>query len=266
LPLAAFGSTEARSAPKADLWPLWEAHDPESTRALDHARWTDFLQRHVHGDESGVNRVAYARIPEQDRRDLSDYLKALAAMAVSTLNRAEQMAYWINLYNALTVKVILDHYPVESIRDIDISPGFFADGPWDKTLVTIEGVPISLNDIEHRILRPIWRDPRLHYALNCASLGCPNLQRNAFSAMNAPSLLDKAARDFINSPRGARIEDDQLTVSSIYIWFTEDFEGDTDGVIRHLKKFAAPDLAATLDDVTEIDDAYDWSLNDAATK
>lgn len=263
-PLAAVGSTGALSAPKADLWPLWEAHDPASTRIIDHARWTKFLQRHVHTDASGVNRIAYARIPETNRRDLAAYLSAMAATPVSTLRRAEQRAYWINLYNALTVKLILDHYPVASIRDIDISPGLFADGPWDKALVTVEGVPVSLNDIEHRILRPIWRDPRLHYALNCASVGCPNLQRRAFTAMNAPSLLDKAARDFVNSPRGVRLENDQLTVSSLYVWFAEDFGGDTAGVILHLKEFAAPDLVTALDDVTEIEDAYDWSLNDAA--
>ncbi|MBT5107579.1 MAG: DUF547 domain-containing protein [Rhodospirillaceae bacterium] len=263
-PLAAVGSTAVLSAPRADLWPLWEAHDPASTRIIDHARWTKFLQRHVHTDAAGVNRVAYARIPETDRHDLAAYLSAIAAAPVSTLRRAEQRAFWINLYNALTVTLILDHYPVASIRDIDISPGLFADGPWDKALVTVEGVPVSLNDIEHRILRPIWRDPRLHYALNCASVGCPNLQRRAFTTMNAPSLLDRAARDFVNSPRGARLEGDQLTVSSLYVWFVEDFGGGTAGVVRHLKEFAAPDLAAALDDVTEIEDAYDWSLNDAA--
>lgn len=263
--LAAFGSTEVLSAPKAELWPRWEAHEPASTRTVDHAWWTGFLQRHVHTDSFHVNRVAYARIPEQDRRGLSEYLNTLAATSTSTLRRDEQLAYWINVYNALTVKVILDHYPVASIRDIDISPGLFANGPWGKALISVEGVPLSLNDIEHRILRPIWRDPRLHYALNCASTGCPNLQILAFTADNTPSLLDTAARAFVNSPRGAKIEDGQLIVSSIYVWFADDFGGGLADVIRHMKKFAAPDLAAMLDDVTEIEDAYDWSLNDALT-
>ncbi len=97
----------------------------------------------------------------------------LAATSADRLRRAEQFPFWINLYNALTVKVVLDHYPVEIIRDIDISPGLFADGPWGKKLVTVEGEALSLDDIEHRILRPIWKDPRLHYVLNCAALGVP---------------------------------------------------------------------------------------------
>ena len=107
----------------------------------------------------------------------------------SLTSRDEQLAYWINLYNALTVKVILDHYPVKSILDIDISPGWFSIGPWGKKLVAVEGVEISLDDIEHRILRPIWRDPRIHYALNCAAVGCPNLLREAFTGATAEVLL-----------------------------------------------------------------------------
>jgi hypothetical protein len=266
LSLSGYWSIEALSAPKADPWPRWEAHAPQSSMRIDHTAWTRFLQRHVHAGVTGVNRVAYAKVATADRHALTAYLKALAATPVSKLRRAEQLAFWINLYNALTVDLILDHYPVASIRDIDISPGLFSDGPWGKTLITIEGVALSLNDIEHRILRPLWRDPRLHYALNCAAVGCPNLRPRAFTAANTPALLDVAARDFINNPRGVRVEGDKLIVSSIYIWFAEDFGGDQAGVIRHLKKFAGPALIEALDNVSEIEDAYDWSLNEATSK
>ena len=96
---------------------------------------------------------------------LNAYVENLSRMPINDFNRAEQKAFWINLYNALTVKVVLAAYPVKSIRDIAISPGLFARGPWGKKLIEIDGETVSLNDIEHRILRPIWRDPRLHYAL-----------------------------------------------------------------------------------------------------
>ncbi len=171
------------------------------------------------------------------------------------------------LYNALTVKVVLDHYPVDGIRDIDFSPGLFADGPWDKKLVEIEGEDVSLNDIEHRILRPIWRDPRIHYAVNCASIGCPNLQPTAFTAANTDALLAAAAQAYVNHPRGARVEGGKLIVSSIYVWFQEDFGGNDAGVISHLRRYADPGLRSRLSRIERIGDHfYDWSLNGAPSK
>jgi hypothetical protein len=184
----------------------------------------------------------------------------MAQINISNYNRDVQRAYWINLYNALTVREVLRFYPVASIRDI--SSGFFSFGPWDKELIEVEGEQLTLNDIEHRILRPIWRDARIHYALNCASLGCPNLQLQVFSADNTDAMLDKAAREFINHPRGARVIDGKLQVSSIYVWFIADFGGDDAGVIRHLQQYADSALARALKDIRRIDnDAYDWRLN-----
>ncbi len=178
--------------------------------------------------------------------------------------RTEQLAYWINLYNALTVKVVLDHHPLPSIRDISISPGLFSSGPWGAELVRVEGEPIRLDDIEHRILRPLWQDSRVHYALNCASLGCPNLAREAFTAENTERLLDAGARAYVNHPRGVSLVNGRLGVSSIYVWFEEDFGGEA-GVLAHLRRYADPKLAASLAPAAAIDDdAYDWSLNDAA--
>ncbi len=208
--------------------------------------------------------VAYAQVTDADKKALGTYIAQLAATPISRLKRAEQRAYWINLYNALTVKVVLDHYPVESIRDIDISPGLFADGPWDKELIEVEGEALTLNDIEHRILRPIWRDPRVHYAVNCAAIDCPNLRSVAFTVGNAEMLLEAAARAYVNHPRGGRIEDGNLIVSSIYVWFQEDFGDNDAGVIAHLRRYAERDLAAKLSAVERIGSHdYDWSLNDA---
>ncbi|MEP5246911.1 MAG: DUF547 domain-containing protein, partial [Alphaproteobacteria bacterium] len=221
-----------------------------------------FLEHHVRPGSDGINRVAYDEVTAADRKALDGYIGALAAMPVGSLSRAAQQAFWVNLYNALTVRVVLEHYPVASIRDIDISPGFFADGPWGKKLVTVESEELSLDDIEHRILRPIWRDPRIHYAVNCASLGCPNLHTRAMTAENAEAFLEDAARAFINHPRGARIEDGDLRVSSIYAWFEADFGGDDAGVIAHLRDYANGELAAGLSGVSRIaGDDYDWRLN-----
>jgi hypothetical protein len=160
--------------------------------------------------------------------------------------------------------VVLSHYPVASIRDIDVSPGLFSDGPWDRALVTVAGEALTLNDIEHRILRPIWRDPRIHYAVNCASIGCPNLQAAPFTAENTEALLESAARSYVNSPRGVSFGETGLVVSSIYVWFQDDF-GDNDAkVIAHIERYAEPELAERIRQAPRLSGhAYDWELNDA---
>lgn len=262
LPLAGISSLEALFAPKAELWDRWTAHDPASTATIDHSDWDGLLARYVMAGSDGLNRFDYKGVSPEDRNALKAYIGRLAAVPVSTYARPEQRAYWINLYNALTVDVVLDHYPVDSIRDIDISPGLFSDGPWGKTLVTVEGTALTLNDIEHRILRPIWRDPRIHYAVNCASVGCPNLAMKAYMSANMEAMLDMAARAYVNSPRGARVGKDGLTVSSIYVWFQDDFGGDDASVIAHLRHYADVPLKKALVGRTAIDaHAYDWSLN-----
>jgi hypothetical protein len=256
----------AVAAPKAELWSFWEKNVPGAAHHVPHDAWNTILKQFLKIGSDGINRFAYASARDA-RSSIESYIAFLTngPFAITQLPRNSQLGIWINIYNALTVKVVLDHYPVKSIRDIRISPGLFSAGPWGKKLVTIEKQDVSLDDIEHRILRPIWKDPRIHYAVNCASIGCPNLQREAFTPDNAGSLLDAAARAFVNHPRGVQIINGKLVVSSIYVWFKEDFGGDDAGVIRHLKRYASPELAAKLDTVTRIgDDQYDWSLNDAS--
>ena len=252
------------AAPKADLWPRWEAHNPASSAVVDHSGWERFLGRYlVSNHPSGITRVRYGDVTSEDRRALESYIESLQWISVSRLNRDEQMAYWINLYNAVTVKVILDHYPVPSITKIDLSSGLFSRGPWEAKLLRIEGEEVSLNDVEHRILRPIWRDPRVHYAVNCASVGCPNLQNRAYTAANLEMLLEKGAREYINHPRGVSFEGSKLVLSSIYDWFQGDFGGSEEGVLRHLRRYAAPELAERLEGYSgRISYEYDWSLNE----
>jgi hypothetical protein len=253
----------AEAAPPAELWAKWQAHDDASTASIDHAAWDRFLRTYVRVGQDRISRIPYSRVSKSDRDALSADLSRLAAIPISSYSRRRQFAFWVDLYNELTVKLVLDHYPVSSIRDIRLSPGLFAVGPWGKKLITVEGEPLSLDDIEHRILRPIWRDPRIHYAVNCAALGCPNLQPAAITAANSEALLDKAARDYVNHPRGAAIDGGRLAVSSIYVWYQIDFGGTEAAVIEHLKRYARPDLAAALAEITHIsEDGYDWALND----
>lgn len=263
--LAAFDSIESLFAPPPKLWERWLSHDEASRQAVDHGAWGRLLSIYLSRDSEGVERFAYARVNASDREALRAYIARLSEVSVANLARKEQLVFWINLYNALTVELVLEHYPVKSIRDIDISPGLFSSGPWDAFVARVDGTALTLNDIEHRILRPIFKDPRIHYALNCASVGCPNLQPKAFTAANVDAMLNKAAAEFINDSRGAHVENGRLTVSSLYVWFEDDFGGNEATVIAHLRRYAGPQLSASLSGITRIaDHHYDWALNDAA--
>lgn len=254
----------AAAAPSADLWERWTANDPGSTASVDHAPWDRFLENYVREAPDGVNRLIYGDVGDEGRRALGDYITGLAALPISDYSRREQFPYWINLYNALTVDVVLDHYPVATIMDIDISPGWFANGPWGGKLVEVEGKALSLDDIEHRILRPIWKDPRIHFAVNCASIGCPNLMRAAFTADKAEAMLAAATRDYANHPRGARVADGKLYLSTIFSWYGDDF-GNEAAIVDFIRRHAAPPLAAAIGDIAGFSDGgYDWALNDCA--
>jgi len=242
---------------------------PRAARAI--APLDALLARYVVAHEDGVNRVRYAAwaAHAEDRAGLAGWIDRASAATPSRLPRAEAFAFWANLYNALTLKEVLDHFPVRSIRDIasrgvPFDPkGWF--GPWRTRLVTVEGRPLSLDDIEHGIMRPTFRDPRVHYAVNCAAIGCPNLMPRAWHAATFERDLDEAAARFVNHPRGVTVlADGRLRVSSIYVWFGEDFGG-PEGVVAHLRRHAAPPLAARLGPSARIaEDGYDWSLNGAA--
>jgi hypothetical protein len=253
----------SHAAPKAELWARWQKHDPASKEQIDHGAWDKFLQKNLFAPHpSGINRVGYQSVGPEHQRLLQAYLRSLQAVAISGYNRNEQKAYWINLYNALTVHLIVSRYPVASIRDINISPGFFVRGPWGAKLATVEAEKLSLDDIEHRILRPIWRDHRVHYAVNCASLGCPNLQSVAYTGDNTEALLEKGAREFVNHARGVAIKNGKLQVSSIYIWFQEDFGPDAEALMEHWQKYASPVLANALEKYRgPLTHDYDWRLN-----
>ena len=262
--LGACASVERMALPAAVLGDVhWRDFGSDAVAAVDHGPWDRFLQSYVVTDDHGVNRVAYGDVTEVDRRSLEDYLAALSRAPVTGMARGAQLAFWINLYNALTVDLVVDHFPVNSVRDI--KPGFLAVGPWNMAVVEVEGRELTLNDIEHRILRPLWRDVRIHYVLNCAAAGCPNLAREAFTAANVERLLDAAARAFVNSSRGVAFDRrGRLVVSKIYSWFREDFGGSAAGVLDHLRHYAEPALLKRLADARRIHKyRYDWSLNGA---
>jgi hypothetical protein len=227
----------------------------------NHADFDALLARRARNSRDGVVRVDYAgwKASAADRAALTAYVATLSRLNPLSLTRPEQFAFWANLYNAVTIDVVLDNWPVRSIRDIRSG---LRPGPWRRKLVTIDGVALSLDDMEHNILRKGWNDPRVHYAVNCASISCPNLPLRAFRGATLGPSLDAAARAYVNTPRAARFDGEVLVVSSIYKWYAADF-GDSDArVIAHLARYADEPLKSRLQAAIRIGrNAYDWSIN-----
>ena len=234
--------------------------------APDHADWDRLLKTYVKPGADGINRVDYAAFKRGGHADLKAYLASLQKVDPNRLGSRHAYAYYVNLYNAKTIDVVLDHYPVKSIKDISLGGGLLASvtgGPWKAKMVKVNGKALSLDDIEHGILRKKYKDPRVHYAVNCASIGCPNLATEAYTGDKLMAQLDARARAYVNNPRGLRFDGKELTASSIYDWFQADFGGTEQGVIAHARKYAEPALAKKLGAAKSIDGyTYDWNLND----
>lgn len=225
--------------------------DQTNTVLVDHQIWTDLLCKHV--DEAG--RVDYEGFI-RDSTSFADYLTLLSEHPPGkNWSEAEKLAYWINAYNAFTVRLILDHYPLKSIKDIgDGLP--MINSPWDIKFFKIGKTPFDLNTIEHEILRKQFEEPRIHFAINCASFSCPKLRNEAFTAQHLDFQLDDQIRNFLSNPDKNRFTTEKNSLSKIFNWFSSDFTQQTDllGFIQLYK----PDLNRELQmEYME----YNWALN-----
>ena len=262
---------QARSANPIDYWQLTEqAYASDNLNTIDHSSWQAILTDYASYSQAlNATVFDYAKLAADDnqhaRQQLKNYLQALQQIDPRAFNHREQFAYWVNIYNALTIDLVLSNYPVESIREIHQLPidglGEII-GPWDIKVANIAGKKLSLNQIEHGILRSIWREPRVHYVINCASRGCPNLALQVISAERLEQQLTTAAQDFINHPRAVDLQGNKLTLSSIYNWFAEDFGEDQNTRLNHLSQYAKPALQQALMKFNgDIDYQYNWQLN-----
>ncbi len=264
LTLLALLALAPSAASAEEPWAHFRTYDPKGAVAVDNEPWSSFLAHYVKTRGDGATLVAYGAVTAADRQSLQLYLASLEATPISRCSRPEQLAFWINLYNALTVRLVLQRYPIDSIRDIDGWADGAATGPWKEKIAHVEGQPLSLEDIEQHILLPIWRDPRTLYTLSCAAISCPSLRPTPYNASSIDNQLDSAAIAYVNSSRGVRIIGERLIVSKMYEWHKAQFGGSEAGIIRHLLAYAAPDLAMRLQQINHIDGfQFDWALNDA---
>ncbi|RDY59410.1 DUF547 domain-containing protein [Flagellimonas nanhaiensis] len=217
-----------------------------SSSSPSHDDWNNLLQQYV--DEDG--NVNYSGFKKDEAR-LDSYLELLSHNPPSgSWKKNEKLAYYINLYNAATVKLIVDHYPVNSIKDIS--------GRWKKNWIQIGKITTSLNDIEHKILRKM-DEPRIHFAINCASYSCPKLLNVAFTPQNMEQLLLKTTMDFVNDPTRNQFEENSAKLSKIFRWYKSDFTQKS-SLLEYINEYLENPIAT--DARIEYLD-YDWSLNEA---
>jgi len=214
-------------------------------KSIDHKQWNDLLQKHV-TNKGNVNYKGF----KKDEKELQIYLNILAKnLPEKSWSKNAVLAYWINAYNAYTVKLILDNYPTKSIKKID--------SPWDREFFTLGNKKYSLGEIEHKILRKM-DEPRIHFAINCASYSCPNLLNEAYTEKNLQSQLESSAKSFINDKTKNTITSNKIDISSIFDWFTSDFKKEGT-LIDYLNKYST----VKIDKNAKISyKEYNWNLNE----
>lgn len=221
-----------------------------------HQKLTDVLIKFTkqEGYQSLVN---YKKLKNEPQK-LRSYLKSLEEVSkkqFKSFSKNQQLAFWINAYNAYTLDVIIKAYPVKSIKEI--GGNFIFKGPWRDKFITLLGKKRSLDNIEHDIIRKDFHEPRIHFAVNCASIGCPSLLREAFVADKLEDQFEKAAKNFMNNPKKNYVKGNSLYLSKIFKWYGDDFDEKYGGYKKYALKYHSQ---YTKDDFEWSD--YDWSLNE----
>jgi len=248
------------------LTPLLRAQDVPPTFDHTHAEWTAVLAEHLEGSD-----FDYAAL-KKERAPLDAYLRTLEsvdAKGFAAWKRDERYAFWINAYNAYTIRAVVEAYPVESITKI----GTKEESVWDRSFVPLgelwskaKGTKLSLNQIEHEVLRPEFKDARVHAAVNCASKGCPPLAAKAYAAKTLDDQLDATTKAWLADASRNRFEPSKKRVrlSKIFEWFPEDFTRGGTSLGAWLAKYAPEEhrefLAKGNFSVRYLE--YDWALND----
>lgn len=223
---------------------------------VDHSAFDRLLKKYVN-DKGSVNYKGF----KKDEKEFGLYLDMLSKNApTDKWSKNEQMAYWINAYNAYTIRLILDHYPIESIKDIGSKIKIpFVTTPWAKKFIKIGKETMSLDNIEHGTLRKKYNDPRIHFTLVCASISCPRLRNEAYMASKLDAQMDDQGSDFLNNPAKNSITKDKTSLSKYFDWYKADWNENGKSVEQWVNKYSKTKINKDTK-ISFLD--YNWSLNE----
>ncbi len=233
----------------------------------DYKAWGELLAKY-YDPARGMN---YKALKEQDKTTLDELRRRMATVDVQSLSRPDQFAYWINLYNISVVGVVVDNYPVESIRDLSTDP-IIRLNIFKKDLVDTKRGKLSLNDIENEKIREGFKDPRIHFAINCAAESCPPIRPEPYVGSQITQQLEDQTRKFLNGPNGVRLEKKGGTLvihtTKVMDWFAADFAkwggGQVELIIRYVTADKRKQIEAAGNQVKLEFDDYSWKLNDTS--
>ena len=214
---------------------------------VDHTTWSNLIQMNI--SQKGI--VDYDAF-KKDVSKLNDYLRTLTDTKITPAwTKNDKIAYWINVYNAFTIKLVVNNYPVKSIKEIE--------KPWDQKFFSIDGKSMSLGEVEHGILRK-FGDPRIHFAINCASASCPRLIQVPYTAKNLDELLERQTIEFINDPFYNTITSYTVNVSKLFDWYKRDFKEYSGSVVNFINKYSKVSIGNQKEKGYK---PYDWTINSA---
>ena len=241
-----------------DIRGYFAQNNQASDAVVDHEEFNQFLSQRILSLEDGVNRLHYREILKDNKDVLKPYLAQMAQIEVTNYNRKEQLAYWINLYNAIVINMVLQEYPIKTIKDVK--------SPWRSKQITVENHALSLDNIEHGIIRAVFQDFRIHFAINSAAYGSGVLRQTVYTGDNLERNLEQVTKEFLSHDRGLSITGKRVQVSTIFKWYRDDF-GDSDaGILALIKRYTSDAKRTQLGNrkIVRFNYKFDWQLNDIA--
>ena len=261
--------SSAYAAPKpTNLIEFWNDKEPLSEIQVNHDAWQEILNMYVDDQHaSGINRFDYEAVTAGDALKIKTYLEYLQKMEPRQLNSLEAQAFWINLYNAIMVDKIVDTYQSGSSRAINrLLRGGLRSTRWNRDVTEVVFQELSLDDIAHGILRPIWKDPRINLVLATGALSGANMLKTAFDGENNEVLLEQAKNDFFAHPKAVRVENGRIVLNSVFDWYAEDFAPNRPALLRYIQENAPEATRQSMVGLSRTSFDYIWDLNAPETQ
>lgn len=255
--------SSAYAAPKPELIEFWDDREPLSWMQVNHDAWQEILNLYVDDKHaSGINRFDYEAVTAGDALKIKRYISYLQSVEPRQLNSLEAQAFWINLYNATMVDKTVDAYQSGSSRAINrLLRGGLRSTSWTRGIAEVVMQEISLDDIEHGILRPIWKDPRIHFVLATGAMSGANMLKTAFDGENNEVLLEQAKTDFFKHPKSVRVERGRIVLNSVFNWYADDFAPNKSELLRYVQENVPEATRRSMLGVSRTRFDYTWDLN-----